>query len=112
MNVLKIVFITFCILTIGSIACATQEIKGVSIVDTQIDYDNKVCTIIIDRDHPVTDLTSKCTSRKFSWRCFSDDYLWHMVLHVKKNNLTIDIRYSDEKCFGGKQNNMLLLTAW
>ena len=93
-------------------AFAIQEIKDVSIVEVSMNHDEKICTIIIDQNIPPSDSTGECTQRNFSWKCFNDDYLWHMVLHIKKNNLPIDIRYSSDECFNGKSGNFKLLTVW
>ena len=106
-----IAFLVFLPLMVTSLATATQEVKDAAIVDNNMNHDDKVCTIVIDRDVTTNAVTKKCIQRKFSWKCFNDDYLWHMVLHIHKNKLPIDIRYSSEKCFDEKVNNMQLLTV-
>jgi len=93
-------------------AIAFQEIKDAAIVDYDIIHMEKICTITIDRDIPTSASTEKCTQRAFSWKCLSDDYLWHMVLHIYKNKLPIDIRYSSDGCFDEKSGNFKLLTVW
>ncbi len=93
-------------------AIATQEIKDVAIVDYNMNHDDKICTITIDKDIQTSSSTEKCTQRAFSWKCFNDDYLWHMVLHINKNKLPIDIRYSSKECFDEKSGNFKLLTVW
>jgi hypothetical protein len=85
MRQLTAIIFTFIILMVASIAMATQEVKDAAIVDYDMNHDNKVCTITIDMDVPTNASTEKCTPRTFSWKCFNDDYLWHMVLHIHKN---------------------------
>ena len=93
-------------------AIANQEIKDVAIVDYNMNHDDKICTVTIDKEVPTSASTEKCTARTFSWKCFNDDYLWHMVLHINKNKLPIDIRYSSDECFDEKSLNFKLLTVW
>ncbi len=100
-----------CIMSVSG-ASAMQEVNDATIVDYTINYDQKKCTIIIDQDHPVTESTRQCKRKAFSWKCLNDDYLWHMVQHLNKNHLPIDIRYADSKCFDGEGSNMQLLTVW
>lgn len=99
-------------LMVANSAMAIEEIKDVALVDYKMNHDKKECSLTIDRDIPTNASTDKCTQRTFSWKCFNDDYLWHMVLHIHKNQLPIDIRYSTDKCFEGESNNFQLLTVW
>jgi hypothetical protein len=108
----KAAILTSLFLMVTNSAMATQEINDAAVVDYDMNYDEKVCTVIIDRDTPTNASTEKCTQRRFSWKCFNDDYLWHMILHIHKNKLLIDIRYSSDKCFDDKSSNFELLTVW
>jgi hypothetical protein len=112
MRQLTAIIFTFIILMVASMAMATQEVKDAAIVEYDMNHDDKVCTVIIGSDVPTNAATEKCTQRTFSWKCFNDDYLWHMILHIHKNKLPIDIRYSSDKCFDDKANNLQLLTVW
>jgi hypothetical protein len=112
MRHLTAIFLTLIFLMIVSIAMAAQEVKDAAIVDYDMIHDDKVCTITIDRDVQTDGSTEKCTPRAFSWKCLNDDYLWHMVLHIHKNQLPIDIRYSSEECFDDSIKNLKLLTVW
>jgi len=112
MRGIKAAILTSLFLMITSSAMATMEINDAAVVDYDMNYDEKVCTVIIDRDTPTNASTEKCTQRRFSWKCFNDDYLWHMVMHIHKNKLPIDIRYSSDMCFDDKSSNFQLLTVW
>ena len=112
MRILITIILIFLFVTVANSVMATHEIKDVAIVDYDMNHDEKVCTVTIDRDAPINGSIEKCTQRVFSWKCFNDDYLWHMVLHIHKNNLPIDIRYSSDECFDDSTKNMKLLTVW
>lgn len=102
----------FATLLFANQAFATQEIKDVAIVGYGMNHDDKICTVTIDKDIPTSASTAKCTQRTFSWKCFNDDYLWHMIMHINNNKLPIDIRYSSDGCFDEKSGNFKLLTVW
>lgn len=101
------------ILVSANLAIATSlEIEDVTVVEYKMNHVEQICTIAIDRDVPTSEATKGCTQRRFSWKCFIDDYLWKMVLHIEENNLPIDIRYSSDECFDEKSSNFKLLTVW
>jgi hypothetical protein len=98
------------ILGLGSNVLAFQEAIGVV---TRLNYDKgrQVCTIEIDRNHPITNRTSQCHQKIFSWKCLSDDYRYVLAEQSQKNNQVIKIRYSEYEC-DDNTRNMLLLTVW
>jgi len=112
MKRLTVMILSLIFFMVPNTIMAMQEVKDAAIVDFEMNHQKKVCTITIDRDVPTDAATEKCTQRAFSWKCFNDDYLWHMVLHIHKQKLQIDVRYSSDKCFDETNNNFQLLTVW
>jgi len=112
MRKLVIIIAIFATVIVINQAFAFQEIKDVSIVDVDMNYEDKVCTITIDQDIPTSSSTKNCTPKTFSWKCFTDDYIWHMILHINETKAPIDMRYSSDECFDEKTRNFRLLTVW
>jgi hypothetical protein len=110
MKKVLVVFWSMAFLALGSEASAFQDVYDVFVVDYHMDYGNGVCTVTIDRDHPITTSTVRCKRRTFSWRCLSDDYRYEWAKGSYKHHSPIDIRYSENVCHN--TGNMFLLLVW
>lgn len=106
----RFIFIFIAILGLASNVLAFQEATGV-VTNSINDQGRQICTITIDRNHPITTRTNQCHQKIFSWKCLSGDYRFALAEQSQKNHQTIRIRYSEYEC-DDNTRNMLLLTVW